>query len=300
MPFTTNGFFYFEVGGSPTYQLSKDSASATDTWMVPWADAHVFARTQIPFIETEGGFSLAGTRAVHRYDLGLRAETVDISPFYSEEPGITGNSPASEWSVVKISYKVPDRKDSEDEDPDDPETFLTHKLTIGAEMMTVPPRKAEVPDDPNRSPGETPVSEGGFLPDEEAEIDKKMTDEDAPITLLMPTAEHQFSWKRVLYPPFGAIYNAIGKLNASAFAGCAAETLMFLGVDAQREFTTDGQEPWTLDYRFSHRCSQPIGAPNPLTWNHFYVPKKGTWEKLRFNGQLAYRTTDFSGLFYIT
>jgi len=298
MPFTPDGWFYFEVGGSPTYQLTKDSASASDTWMVPWANAHAYAKTLIPLREISGQFSLAATRAVHRYDNSLRAETVDVTPFYGEEPGITGNSPASYWATVKVSYKVPDRSDPEDEDPDDPETFLTHKLTIGAEMMTVPSRKAEI-SEPG-SPGETPVSEGGWMPDAEFEAKKKMTDEDSPITLLLPTAEHQFSWKRVLSPPFGAIYGAIGKLNNSPFMGCAAETLMFLGVDAQREFTSGGQEPWTLDYRFSHRCAQPVGAPNPLTWNHFYVPKKDGWDKLKFKGEFAYKTTNFSGLFVIS
>ena len=159
--------------------------------------------------------------------------------------------------------------------------------------MTVPPRHVKVDEVEG---GSTPSSNPDGTPYTEDPKDMH-TDEDAPMTILLPTAEHQFTWKSVINPPFSSIYSNIGKVNKGGFLGCDAETLMFLGVDAQREFTTGGIKPWTLDYRFSHRVAQPIGAPNPLTWNHFYVPKKNAWKKLTWNGDFAYQKGNFMGLF---
>ena len=285
MPYTPTGAYYSELGGSPTYQVSTDSASASDLWMVPWGTVFGFTNTIIPAPVEVGGQSYQPARWAFRYDSSLKADSVSVTPFYGEEPGITGNSPASAWAKMKVSYKVPDKEEEEEEDEDDPETFLTHKLTIGAEMMTVPPRSA--------------MMEGSQSLDPANSVEDQHTDEDAPITILMPTAEHQFTWKKVISPPFSSIYNLMGCVNKSAFLGADAETLMFLGCDATQEYTTGGVNPWTLDYRFSHRVAQPIGAPNPLTWNHFYVPKKGEWNKLEFgpNKDHAYHALDFSDLF---
>lgn len=282
MPYTGGGTYYRELGGSPTYNKTIDGAGATDTWMVPWHAAFGFANTVVPSEYKVGKMTIKPLGWGFRYAAGIYAESCDVSPWYSEEPGITGKSDASGWAKVKVSYKNPEEEEDED-DEDDPETFLTHKITIGAEMMTVPPRNVTLTD--------------ASLDPANTKVEDIMTDEDAPITILMPTAEHQFTWKRVISPPFSNIYDNIGKVNSGAFLGAAKETLMFLGCDAQREFTTSEAKPWTLDYRFSHRCAQPIGAPNPLTWNHFYVPKTGTWTKLRFNGELAYQSGNFMGLF---
>lgn len=282
MAYTTDGTYYREIGGSPTYNKTQKGASGTDTWMVPWSAAFSFANTVVPSEYKLGKFTIKPLGWGFRYDASIFAESVDCSPWYGEEPGVTGNSDASKWAKVKVSYKVPEEEEEED-DEDDPETFLTHKITIGAELMTVPPRNVTLTD-ASMDPANTKVED-------------IMTDEDAPITILMPTAEHQFTWKRVIDPPFAAIYDNIGKVNSGAFLGAGKESLMFLGCDAQREFTTGDAKPWTLDYRFSHRCARPVGAPNPLTWNHFYVPKKGTWEVLRWNGNKAYEQGNFMNLF---
>jgi hypothetical protein len=282
MPYTITGDYYRELGGSPTYQKSKDSAAGSDTWMMPWVAAFQFANYVVPEPIQVGPFTIHPVTWGFRYDGSLRAESVDVSPWYGEEPGMTGISEASDWAKVKVSYKTPEEPDEEEEDEDDPETFLTHKITIGAEMMTVPPRMVLTENASTVAP----------------DVEDIMTDEDAPITLLMPTAEHQLTWKKVLSPPFGAIYDSIGKINSNAFLNAKVGTLMFLGVDANREFTTGGQKPWTLDYRFSHRVALPanvVGAP--FGWNHFYVPKLGIWVKLRFNGEHAYQSVDFQGLF---
>ena len=289
MPYTSTGGLYVELGGSPTYNKSTDTAAATDTWMVPWAHAFDFCDEIMPQPILIGGIAYQPPRWAFRYDTNLKVDSIDLTPFFSEEPGITGSSDASDWAKMKVSYKVSDKEEEPEEDNDDPETFLTHRISIGAEMMTVPGRNVVL---------ETPASTSGSASASAVEAAKKMTDEDAPITILMPTAEQQFTWKKVLNPPFAAIYRNIGKVNEANWLGADGETLMFLGCDAQREFTTGSVEPWTLDYRFTHRCAKPLDAPSPLTWNHFYVPKTESWQKLEFaGGNNAYQTGDFINLF---
>jgi len=290
-----NGIVFQELGGSPKFAKTKDSVTASDLWLMSASDTGAFMETVLPSPIVVNGVPLQRLGLANRYIAGF-AESVSVDPFYSEEPMLTGTSEASQLARVTISYKSPEPQDEDEEerDEDDPETFLTHRLTLGAEFMTVPPAALEIPEE-EISPGELDKDGDGEITEAEREAAKKLKREDMPITLLMPQAEHQFTFKSMINPPWGAIYNAIGKVNETSFLGAAKECLLFLGVDAQREFTTNGQKPWTVDYRFSHRLAEPAG--NQITWNHFYDPAAGRWRIVQMNGSKIYTPTSFSGIF---
>ena len=275
MPLTAAGTFYRHLAGSPKLGADQTSRSGEEELMLSWGSIDSFISESLPPPLVIGGFVLHAPRRTMPGYPYLFTESIRIEPWDSSVPGGCDDIPSSQWAKASVSYKT---IENEDEDEQDPETFLTHRISIGAEFLTLPKQAA-------RWHGE----EG----EEDAEIPKG---EDIPFSKLIPTAEHQFTWKQVVSPPFTAIRNAIGKTNSVPIFGAATETLLFLGVDAQREFTSDGQKPWTLDYRFSERLVKD-GGIRVIGWNHAFRPESGKWEVPKLDGKKIYDQTGFLTLF---
>lgn len=267
-----------ELEGSPKFQFSKDGASATRTCKMNWSQIQAM-------VDSYFGQTIPAGRGVLRFNQAsmpgfpqMVVETIGIEPFddvaatYSAGGAITHT-----YARVTINYKtVPWDRDenNKSDDPDRPEgTYLTHTVTHGSEMMTLP------------AAGWKWQGSGKKLPD------------DMNVGMLIPTEEHSFSWKSVPKPPFNSITDLVGKVNSVSFSGKAAETMMFIGATASRQMTTDGTRAWTLDYKFSGRAIKHAGGT--AGWNHLFNPETGQWEKpiTVAGGNTIYQTGSMGSLF---
>ena len=125
-------------------------------------------------------------------------------------------------------------------------------------------------------------------------------------TLRIPVIEHHVTWQRVLDPPWDAIRSCTGAVNDASFLGADAETVLFDGAKADREFTGLGDflEPqfgWRLTYIFREKLikvAEGLDGTQTYGWNHTYrdVPYPySCWDRLVDpDGCPLYKTEDFS------
>jgi len=209
------------------------------------------------------------------------------------------NAPAGTYEdllFLDIEYKTATggkKKDDEDEDPSDPETFLEYSVDVGGEYMMINPRKATWE---GSSPGEQ---------------DEDNEDLQAPSAKIIPMINFSLRWPRVIQAPWAAIFANVGKVSTAPVQflfNAPAETALFVGVSGKRDFvwwgndgdaTTNGflLNPWTLDFKFQVKI---IHLPDGTTggWNHVYRPKKGIWQRLLVGGLPIYpAAANFNGLF---
>lgn len=275
MPFTTSGIFFRELAGSPTLGADRDSRSGSMDLMLPWNRVDAFLDEILPPPLVIGDFVIHPPRGAMPGRPWLLTDSCTISPWDSGTVGGDPSVPSAAWGKASITFKT---FENEDEDEEDPDTFLTHKISIGAEFMTLP---QQVVTWSSESEGSDP---------------EPSKSEDVPFSILIPTVEHQFTWRTVINPPFSVIKKTIGHVNKKVIFGAGAETLLFLGVDAQREFTSTGLQPWTLDYRFTERRLIDSGGTE-RGWNHFFRPSTGAWSIPLVNGKKVYNQKEFLPLF---
>lgn len=288
----TGGIFGSEeLEGSPTFNFTKTESSAKRILRVNWDLISDISQTLF------GSVFIAGIgvvrNSIHTFPgkPWLVLDSMSVEPIDPGKPTATtiaGSITNSYDSGAKLTlnYKtVPwDQEDDQnDDDPDTPEgTYMTHRWSLSGEIMTLPHRGLE----------------WEFA---NADTDKTVAADLAPGQIL-PTIEHQFTWHFVPDPPFSAIRSSYGKVNAGAFSGAAKETLLFLGAEASRDITTEGERTWTLDYRFQEKAVK-AGDGTVVTWNHFYRPDADAmanpWQRLKrkSDGAGVYETGNFADLF---
>ncbi len=74
-----------------------------------------------------------------------------------------------------------------------------------------------------------------------------------------------------------AIFSLIGQVNNAAFAGVAAEGLLYLGAEISQSVTSDGSQPYEISAKFAQRY---IDGSTSLGWNHYFRPETGNWERV--------------------
>jgi len=130
-------------------------------------------------------------------------------------------------------------------------------------------------------------------------------------TIRVPIVEHHVTWHRVVNPPWSAIRDCIGTVNAAAFMGAGTETVLFDGAKAEKQFVRIDQLEtpqfgWKITYVFREKAVKYNGASGPMVagWNHAYrsLPVDDpNWDRLiDRNSQGLYRKSDFSPLFQFT
>ena len=269
-----------ELGGSPTYNVTRTKITAKRELLLDWADIDAFVVEQFPtgvYGPLSGGF-FPGRPL-------LLVESIDIEPFVPDGPG-AGVPPVYDGGAkVSVAYATPEFDQASNQADDTPSeggepqganedeagqgqetTFITHRISVGAEVMTWPVK--------------------GFYKWERSEIvnrNRPATNEildEMVYGIVIPTIEHQITWHFVPLPPWRAIREKIGMVNTRKFAGAEAECLLFLGVEATRETTNQGTRAWSLEYKFSEKCKRwitlgPNGTLNEpsettiVSWNHF-------------------------------
>ena len=130
---------------------------------------------------------------------------------------------------------------------------------------------------------------------------------DAVGAIRVPVAEHRLTWRRVVRPPWTAIRTAAGTVNGATFLGAAAETLLFDGATAQREFlriseADEAEFAWRIEYVFREKTAKLLIPGAAAGWNHQYRAQPtgaAGWDRVHseaISNHYVYRSSDFSAL----
>jgi len=117
-------------------------------------------------------------------------------------------------------------------------------------------------------------------------------------------------WKNCVAPRWSRIISFLGHTNDREYVFSGANTtselaahkhcLLFMGVSGNQSYLWDGAstgvQPWTLDFRFSHK--EIIEGGKTYGWNHIYSPKDGEWvQLLRANNKTMFEEANLKTLF---
>lgn len=337
---TPGGIRYEMMNGFPTYSFSMQGTSAVAKFRIHSGDLRKFKEELFPPPLFRAGKltitvppPLPGSTTM-LFPVSAGAVGLDpgkpFDPFYADHASIGNNiqdnpltndlwiESYSAFAIVTVQYesRMP-------YNPDDPETFLKRKLSVGGEFLSLSEAKT------SWRQSEESGEDGSFKYDIEPNKDFK-----APIARVIPTIEHQLQWQDVIDPPWENIRDRIGRINRTEFTildRAPPETVMFLGVTASQRFNTSAYvnqsgiytginpftaendgftqtygeitlQPWTLDYKFSERrVGKPAGSTLRdvnISWNYFFRPETGRFEILyKSNGEKVYETEEMQFLF---
>jgi hypothetical protein len=201
----------------------------------------------------------------------------------------TGAASGSYGELLQVTIQYETGNAEQDYNPADPETFLRHSVTAGGEFLVLPPKNTTfVAEDSDGN-------ETGQAANKDFQV---------PSVKMLPTMEHTLDWSYVVSPPWSTIRDQLGTVNDSAitlFNSAPAETVMFMSLQGEQQFTTGGVRPWSLSYKFSEK-NITEGSRN-YGWNHVYNPSKPGFERLKRRdpntGTLSplYEESDFLKLF---
>lgn len=268
-----------ELGNSPQYTVNPQGSQATRYGRINWADFDALVAEVFPVTILSGGANIVGIGAPMPERPYLRASQMTMQPETDAIQGPFDSASLQDFDQlnyyatarVTIQYITPKINITA---PDgDPVPLLTHRWAIGAETLTLP-------------------NKGLFWA-----IDNTAVDEKLNAGILIPKIEHQISWPHVLDPPFDGIRACMGGVNDSTFSlvtgDIAAETLLFLGAELERECLSDGSRAWTVTYRFSEkRLDYPKDQCLPGGWNHFWDPERAGFYRMQI-GQAVYNTSQW-------
>lgn len=272
-----------ELAGSPVETYGPEGFHAERVLLCAWDD-----REQVVEQLLGDGYEFGGrTRAQYPDKPDILAMRVRCEPFTDDvTPQVLsslteGLNRYDSFARVTVNYELLVPSDREDEPPIELGTFLTYRQDFDTEQITLSGDSFTWEDQPSQS---VPAA--------------------AVPTIRVPVVQHHLTWHRVVRPPWEAIRNGIGTLNNDTFMGAAAETVIFDGATAEREFLridgfANAELAWRLSYVFRERAIKTGGSI--VGWNHTYrslpVDNPG-WDRLvDGNGSRPYGASDFEQLF---
>jgi hypothetical protein len=275
-----------ELAGSPAERFSLDAITAQRRLVVAWEDRYAMAAELLGGSYEFGGWRPAGYPG-RPFVLAARIRVEPWPPSPETQEPLTDistqlNSYSGKFALLVVDYELLDETTSRDNLPDAEErTFLSYRMDFGAEYEDLGGQVLRWASDPS-----LPVPP------------------DAAPALRVPITEHHVTWHRVINPPWAAIRAAVGTVNAAAFLGAPAETVLFDGATADRQLigVDDLQQPrfgWKMGYVFREKA---VGIGTGVVgWNHQFrsVPYGSPgWDRLvDAAGNPLYRASDFTALF---
>lgn len=269
-----------ELAGSPREQYGDGGFAAQREFLIAWEDRDAFAAEVLGVAAEEGGsppVAYPGKPAV-------LAVSVRYEPFDPDSPdakeltdlGSDLNSYSQGFARARVEYRTVAVELAGG--PNVPAgTYLTYRMRFSAEYLPLVARAWQWQDD-----GAIPV------PD------------DLNLSMTVPITEHHVTWHQVVNPPWQAIRQLQGTVNAATFFGAAPGTLLLEGADADKQFRTgfDAQNPqlfWRIHYVFRERAIKFGGQV--FGWNHQFRERPAGWVELVENGRRLYEQADFAPLF---
>ncbi len=275
-----------ELGGSPLEVFEPQAMRAQRRLLVAWEDRHALVARLLG-----EGYEFGGRgQAAYPGRPFIAVARIEVEPF-PPSPDDQGtfddvtsqlNSYSGKFALVTVDYELVDESRSRKDLPKvEDDTFLTYRMDFGAEYEDISGHVMYWASD-----GSIPVPP------------------DAVPTIRVPITEHHITWHRVVNPPWQAMRECVGTVNAAAFLGAAAETVLLDGVTADKQFVgidelSQPQFGWKIAYVFREKAVKAGG--NIYGWNHRFrsLPPGGAgWDKLVDQaGNPLYRTSDLSALF---
>ena len=279
-----------ELAGSPVETYEPTGMKAQRRLMCAYEDRYAVVTALL------GGNQVGGPpQAFYPNCPGIVAIRVRIEPFEKRPDNRAAfddltadlNSYSGQFVEVVVDYDLPGTDGSHRQLPDPGQgTILTYRMDFGGEYIKTP----------------------SYALRWQSDASMPVTPDPAP-TLRIPITEHHVTWRRVMNPPWDTIRYCVGAVNAGPFLGAPAETVLFDGAKADRQFTglDDLQQPqfgWQITYVFREKSIKALTVNQgqlAVGWNHSYRPESvagAHWDKLvdQSNGTL-YRTVNFDALF---
>jgi hypothetical protein len=279
-----------ELAGSPTETYGPRGLKAVRRVLCAWEDYRALVGELLSNSYVSGDFTLSAPYP--GYDQVVAAQ-VKVEPFQAnpnDSRGFTDitanlNSYSGQFALLTVTYELLVLVGSKDRMPTLQQgTFLTYRMDFSSQSVAMP----------------------GYSLHWDNVPDAPIPPESNPI-LRVPVVEHHISWHRVDDPPWTAIRNCIGCVNSSTFLGAPADTVLFDGATAGKEFVSlsDLSEPqysWKLTYVFKEKAVKYSGDPPAIYgWNDSYrslpADSPGYDRLLDANDGPLYADVDFSNLF---
>lgn len=271
-----------ELGGSPEEQYSHDGFHATRSFLVPWEQRNEFAAA---VFGTAGDstsnrrLTYPGRKDVYAYKLrlepfdpsavnvrsmaDLKTDAVDYNGFYAK---------------AVVDYHTLDSKDRLDGPINEEGTSITYRMAVESEETLLP-------------------STGWKWQDSSTSLATEIV-----LAKQVPTTTHFVTWGNVVDPPWDKITARQGTVNNAVFLGCAAETLLFKGAEANKLYRPgsgldEGPSSfvWAIKYAFQEKSVKMNGYT--YGWNHVYHPETGRWTIVTHGYSRVYDSSDFNVLF---
>jgi hypothetical protein len=289
----TENFFpmtllFKELAGSPVETFSPEGMKAQRRLLCAYED-----RQEVVAALLGDGFEFSGQpRAAYPGRPGVLVAQVRVEPFEKRpdhrgpftDPTADLNSYSGQFVEIVVEYEMLDTAGRDDLPEAPPGTLLTYRMSFGGEYLLVPGYGLQW-----QSATSVPVPP------------------DAAPTLRVPVLEHHVTWHRVTSPPWDAIRQCAGAVNAAGFLGAEAETLLLDGAKVAPEFAgfDEAQSPrfaWRITYVFREKSIKLLSGEGEAVygWNHAYrgLPPDSCWDRLvDDHGNSLYRLINFSSLF---
>jgi hypothetical protein len=224
---------------SVSINVRPDGGSVNMSFNCAWADVDDVLAEIFP----PGSSTSPAATELDPYLQIYRAASVDITPLGSPPKLLNDIDtdpldviPRFETAHVSITFSNDQSErpaDQDEADADgDPVPFLTHTWSAGTEIVESEAIEAKFA-------GGGPVKAN------------------TPVATVIPMIQHTIDWPRVISPPFNSIRSLLGRVNNSVMTfstgSILPEMLLFVGTSLRKDYLSNGDKAWSLQYQFSER-----------------------------------------------
>ena len=261
---------------SVSINVRPDGGSVNMSFNCAWADVDDVLSEIFP----PGSSTSPAATELDPYLQIYRAASVDITPLGSPPKLLNDIDadpldviPRFETAHVSITFSNDQSErpaDQDEADADgDPVPFLTHTWSAGTEIVEHETNEAKF------------AGGGGSGGPVKA---------NTPVATVIPMIQHTIDWPRVISPPFNSIRSLLGRVNNSVMTfstgSILIETLLFVGASLRKDYLSNGNKAWSLQYQFSER-RVPIefGLSVDETYEYSELSVVTDWPLVYFNSE---------------
>lgn len=281
---TAGGIPYNQFMGYPRFNCTVDQVNATEKYVINASQVEAFYRESFPVPTVNNDqIRVQQTRTMPGAN-NLFTKRVLFEPLDAQIPGdplnvhggAAGTKGFHRYYLATIEYSNQD------------ENQFEHRMTAGAEFISVPAEKTELQDADVTGRGLQKFSTSGV-----SETNRNIQ---GAYVVVVPTIEHTLHWDIITEPNWKNIDAHLGMVNSdspSFLNEAYQETLLFTGYTARKLWIWGDANVWSIDMHFSQKQVNQTtkdggdleaGVGRHYGWNHVYSPKHGRWMKLTRKG----------------